>query len=359
MKRLFLVVLVSLVCSALAFGAEEAKVSTARTFTVGSFVDVGDGFTPETGVTISAMDEKVMCLPNGGACQPLDDTVNSWTAVTSGDGHYNITIAGGSLTNYGHHTLIFNDDNVFLPLTFDIDVVSANYWDTKYGTDVMQADVTQVGGDAITDNGDGRLEVNVEEIHDTAVASTVAGVIDANVTYWEDSAVTDSDGVPDVNVSQVAGGAQSATDLKDFADAGYDPDNDRVVKVYQLTELDEDNTTMDLNATAVGAAASVAGNVDGNVTGTIGGLAAQAKTDVNGQVVDVINTDPSGEPAGVPAATASLRQKIDNLHFALRNKITTSGSSQTYWDDAGTSIIWKSTLSDDGATFTKGEIGSP
>jgi hypothetical protein len=86
------------------------------------------------------------------------------------------------------------------------------------GTTVFQSNITQVGGDAITDNNDGRLEVNLEEISDVAVSATtaqlgvnvvnygnsavtatVAGIPDVNVTYWEDSAVSDSDGVPDVN----------------------------------------------------------------------------------------------------------------------------------------------------------------
>jgi hypothetical protein len=45
----------------------------------------------------------------------------------------------------------------------------------------------------------------------------------------------------------------------------------------QLTALDEDSTTIDINATPVGAAASVTGNVGGNVSGTVNGLTSTAQ----------------------------------------------------------------------------------
>ena len=43
-------------------------------------------------------------------------------------------------------------------------------------------------------------------------------------------------------------------------------------------------------------AGNVGGNVSGNVTGSVGSLAAQAKLDVNAEVVDAINVDVYGEP---------------------------------------------------------------
>ncbi len=49
----------------------------------------------------------------------------------------------------------------------------------------------------------------------------------------------------------------------------------------QLTALDEDFTTIDLNATPVGAVASVTGNVGGNVVGTVGTVNAIAANAVN------------------------------------------------------------------------------
>lgn len=108
-----------------------------------------------------------------------------------------------------------------------------------------------------------------------------------------------------------------------------------------------------------GAVGSVTGNVGGNVTGSIGSLAAQAKADVNAEVVDAVNVDTYAEPAqGAPGATISLAAKIGFLYKFLRNKTTqTSTTFSVYADDAAT-VDQKAAVSDDGVTFSKGEVAS-
>lgn len=99
-------------------------------------------------------------------------------------------------------------------------------------------------------------------------------------------------------------------------------------------------------------------SVQGDVTGSIGSLATQAKTDVNLQVVDVMNADPQAEPIGVPSANGSFREKIGWIFARMRNKQTltkSSGVERIYADDSVTQI-GSSTDTDDGATFTKGKV---
>ena len=109
----------------------------------------------------------------------------------------------------------------------------------------------------------------------------------------------------------------------------------------------------------VGAVGSVTGNVGGNVTGSIGSLAAQAKTDVNGEVVDALNTDTYAEPGqGNPPATATLVQKIGYLYKAWRNKRDTVNNAKRYYNDAGAVVDQKRTLSDDGTTYIETEVES-
>jgi len=62
-------------------------------------------------------------------------------------------------------------------------------------------------------------------------------------------------GVPEVDVTHLGGGAQSATDLKDFADAGYDPAANKVEGV-KLVDTTTANT--DMRGTDSAALASVA-----------------------------------------------------------------------------------------------------
>lgn len=104
-----------------------------------------------------------------------------------------------------------------------------------------------------------------------------------------------------------------------------------------------------------GAVGSVTGNVGGNVVGSVGSLAAQAKADVNAEVVDCLVTDTYAEPASVPAATASLKDKIGWQAALARNKMTQTADTTTLRNDADSGNIGTSTRADDGTTATKGE----
>lgn len=77
---------------------------------------------------------------------------------------------------------------------------------------------------------------------------------------------------------------------------------------------------------------------------------------VNAQVLDVLNTDTFGESGSVPAATASLIDKIKWLCTLARNKLTQTVTTTTLYADDGITPIATSTVSDDGTTFTRGEL---
>lgn len=108
-------------------------------------------------------------------------------------------------------------------------------------------------------------------------------------------------------------------------------------------------------ASVSGAVGSVAGNVDGNVTGSVGSLAAQAKADVNTEVVDCLNVDTYAEPSAVPPAASTLRAKIGWIFSLLRNKRTQTSSTETLFADDGSTTVSTSAKSDDGTTLTRGE----
>lgn len=96
----------------------------------------------------------------------------------------------------------------------------------------------------------------------------------------------------------------------------------------------------------------------GDLTGKVGSLDTQAKADVNAEVVDCLGTDAISELSqGAPAATPSIKAALMLLYMALRNAETTTASSFTISNDAGT-VICKATLSDDATTFTKAELVS-
>ena len=61
------------------------------------------------------------------------------------------------------------------------------------------------------------------------------------------------------------------------------------------------------------------------------------------------------EPSSVPAATASLKDKIGWITALSRNKGTQTGTVKTLRNDADAASIGTSTASDDTVTFTRGE----
>lgn len=221
-----------------------------------------------------------------------------------------------------------------------------------------------------------------------------------------------ANGQIDVNLERMKNVAQSATDLTDFADTGYDPATHKVQGVVLvdtlttytgntpqtgdsfarigvngagLTNIDLPDQTFNLtgnitgnlsgsvgsvsgavgsvtgnvggnvNGNVVGSVGSVSGNVGGNVTGSIGSLAAQAKADVNAEMVDALVTDTYAEPAAVPAATASLKDKIGWFTALSRNKRLTTATQDSLRNDADSGNIATATLSDDGTTFERTE----
>ena len=107
-------------------------------------------------------------------------------------------------------------------------------------------------------------------------------------------------------------------------------------------------------------AATVASQVRTELTTELGLIDAAISTratpaQVNAEVVDALATDTYAEPGSVPAATSSLKDKINWLFTLARNKRTQTSSTQTLRNDADNASISTSTVSDDGTTATRGE----
>ena len=97
----------------------------------------------------------------------------------------------------------------------------------------------------------------------------------------------------------------------------------------------------------------------GNLTGTVGNLAAGAQTDVKTQVVAALVTDTYTEPPqGAPGVNVSLKDKIGYLYKFMRNKVTQSSSTLSIFNDDAATVDHKSTVADDGTTYTRNEIAS-
>jgi hypothetical protein len=94
-------------------------------------------------------------------------------------------------------------------------------------------------------------------------------------------------------------------------------------------------------------------------TATTTALSVQGKLDVNAEVVDVIRTDTSSEPAqGAPDTTPTLETMIKYIYFKMINKTETTASEDAMYNTAGDTKVIKAAISDNGTTFTKAEYVS-
>lgn len=158
------------------------KQSTAITAKIGPFLDDTDGKTAETALTIAQAD--VRLSKNGGDIAQKTDA----TSCTHDElGIYGCPLDATDTGTLGRLQLWVHEAGA-LPVWHEYMVVTTNVYDTLCSTDVLQADLTQIGGVA-----------------------------------------------------------QSATDLKDFADAGYDPATD---KVQGVVLVDTTTTNTDMITTA-------------------------------------------------------------------------------------------------------------
>lgn len=96
---------------------------------------------------------------------------------------------------------------------------------------------------------------------------------------------------------------------------------------------------------------------DDAVLAAIAALNNLSAAGVNAEVLDALATDTYAEPGqGNPGATISLAAKINYLYKWARNKVTQTATTRSHYNDDGTTVDQKSTVSDDNTTYVRGEI---
>ena len=78
-------------------------------------------------------------------------------------------------------------------------------------------------------------------------------------------------------------------------------------------------------------------------------------SEINAEMVDVLETDTHAEPSSVVGATASIKDSINFIKTMNRNKMTQTATTTLLRNDGDTATISTSTVSDDGTTFIKGK----
>lgn len=388
--------------------------STEVVVHIGPFVDVTDGFTPETGVTLSGADEAE--LLKAGATTTTSISAATWAAITGADGWYALTLTAPLTDTVGTLTIAVNDDSVFLPVLARFQVIEEAAYDAIYAASASPAttggavgsvtgavgSVTGAVGSvtgavgSVTGNVGGNVVGSVASVTGNVggnVVGTVASVVGAV------GSVTGAVGSVTGNVGGIAGTITTLDALDTAQDSQHSTTQAAVAALNDLSTADvageiSGEFTLQIGQGRLPTASTVADSVwdeatSGHVTaGTFGVASTDTLADtaelqadwtnggrldllldsvitaiaalpdaaaVNAQMVDALATDTYAEPGSVPAATASLAAKIGFIAALARNKITQTATTQTLRNDADGANIATRTVSDDATTYTQSE----
>jgi len=122
----------------------ELRTNTATRITVGPFVDVTDGITPELALTVTNCHVTLIVDTAGVPTLVLDTAPtasggdNDMVHITGDDaGMYDLELAAADVNYLGRAMLAIVDDDVHLPVFHEFSIVTANWYDTKYSTDQL------------------------------------------------------------------------------------------------------------------------------------------------------------------------------------------------------------------------------
>lgn len=138
--------------------AYELKTNTAIRIPVGPLVDPTDGKTAETGLTVTGLSVEIFKMANDGgavvrtAFNPTASGGNNDMVHVADDttGMYDLELTAAQLNFLGNARVNFYDIDGFLVHWIDLQVVSAAFWDWKYGTTIPKVDLDTIKTRAIT-----------------------------------------------------------------------------------------------------------------------------------------------------------------------------------------------------------------
>jgi hypothetical protein len=257
------------------------KQSTSVVIPFGPFVDKTDGVTEETGL-VSALDHAstgIKLSKNGGALTIRHASVTASTYDTYGN--YLVTLDTTDTNTLGRLRVQFNETATCLPVWQDFMVVTANIYDSLVG-----------GSDLL-----------------------------------------------DVSVTQLAGVAQSLTDLKDFADDGYDPSTNKVQGVV----LTDTVTTYTGNTPQTGDVFPLASTEIADIKAKTDNLPSDpADASVIAGLIDALPTANENADALLDRANGvetgfTLRQALRLVLSTLAGKISGAGTTNVVIRDVNDS----------------------
>ena len=184
-----------------------------------------------------------------------------------------------------------------------------------------------------------------------------AGDYRTDVTHWNGVAVAVPTvaGVPEVDATHVGGTLQTAGDV--IGDTNDIQSRLPAALVGGRIDASVGSMGADVISAAQIAAGAIGAAEAPNLDAAVSTRATPAQ--VNAEVVDALNVDTYAEPGQeAPPATATLVRKLGYLYKFLRNRVTSTATQISVFNDDAVTVDQKSAHSDDGTTYDRGEFGT-
>lgn len=334
-------------------------------------MDVTDGFTPETAVTLAAADEAELLKAAGAATVSIAG--NTFAAITGADGWYDLTLTTTDTNTVGTLDVVVNDDSVCLPVFARFQVIEEAAYDAIYASNAdpkADINVASIDANVITATSIAADAITAAKIADGAIdaATFAAGAITATVIA---TGAVDADALAADAVAEIADGVwdEDATGHQTqgtFGQAIGDPVADTNT-IFKAVVTDATGATVGVDVVAVKAdtaailldtgtdgvvvaAASktgyslvspqtfdLTGNITGNLSGSVGSVTG-AVGSVTGAVGSVTGSVGSVSAGGITAASIAT-DAIDADSLAadavteIANAVLTSGLIESYAAD--------------------------
>jgi len=386
--------------------------NTATRITVGPFLDKTDGVTPEVAITVTAC-KLTFTADTGGVPTLILDVAptasggaNDMVHITNDDaGFYDLELAAANVNYLGRAMLAITDATVHCPVFCEFMIVPAVVYDAMFlGTDTLEVDAVQwLGTACATPTVAGVPEVDLTHVAGaTTNVSALATNVDAILTDTGTTGVVNAliernyieNGTAQsgtTNTITLAAGAASTNDLwvgqqiSIYAGTGagqtrgalnyngstkvltvarnwkVNPDATSQYKI-QLQFGPKVNNTLEVSIADAGAdLTTIPWNsawdteVQSECADALTAYGASTPTDVLTQVNAAL--DAAGtELTTIPTTTGTIRQKLNFLFQYFRNKKTITTTTETLKKEDASTTLGTATVSDDGTTFTKGEM---
>ncbi len=188
-----------------------------------------DGITAATGATLSTA--RIFISKNDAVF-----TAKASTKASSADtrGNYRVFLTTVDSGTPGRFRIEAISSAEMLMMWEDRQIVAGNVYDAGLGTDYLLVDVLQIGGSSqsqidLKDFADVGYDPGTNKVQGVVLVDTVTDKSSFALTTAANDLITD--------VKKIGGSTQSLTDLKDFADAGYDPGTNKVQGVVLVDGL--------------------------------------------------------------------------------------------------------------------------